>query len=121
MPSTVQKVVRYSVQVLNKRGGSAPRPQIIIRLHKDGGAMIGTAVFKNYGDMEAELPAGHDAHGNVTAFYDISFFDAFIGLLRLEDELYWKVHWVQTGATKEVADVSLDTNEEIIGEFFSKA
>ena len=55
MPSTVQKISRYAIQVLNKRTGPAPRPSIIVRLYEDGGKMVGTAVFKNYGDMEAEL------------------------------------------------------------------
>ena len=120
MPSTVQRVERYSIQVLNKRSGPAPRPQIIVRLYEDGGKMVGTLVFKNYGEMEAELPTGHSENENVTAYFDISFHDAVAALLRLEDELFWKVHWVQTGPNKEVADVSLDTKEEIIGEFFSK-
>ncbi len=121
MPSTVQKVERYSIQVLNKRSGPAPRPQIIVRLYNDKSRMIGTLVFKNYGDMEAELPTGHDENDNVTAYYDISFHDPVANLLRLEDELYFKVHWVQIGPNKEVADVSLDTKEEIIGEFFPKS
>ncbi|MGJ3261293.1 MAG: hypothetical protein ACFE0S_16960 [Rhodospirillales bacterium] len=121
MPSTVQKISRYAIQVLNKRTGPAPRPSIIVRLYEDGGKMVGTAVFKNYGDsMEAELPFGQNENENVTAFFDISFFDAFVGLLRSEDELYWKIQWQQLGARREVADVSLDTKEEIIGEYFAK-
>ncbi|MBO6521736.1 MAG: hypothetical protein JJ900_15210 [Rhodospirillales bacterium] len=121
MPSTVQKISRYAIQVLNKRTGPAPRPSIIVRLYDDGGKMVGTAVFKNYGDsLEAELPVGHNENENVTAFFDVSFYEPFVGLLRSEDELYWKIQWTQLGARKEVADVSLDTKEEIIGEYFAR-
>ena len=120
MPSTVHKISRYAIQVLSKRQGESPRPAVTVRLYRDDGKMVGTAVFKSYGSKDAELPVGHNEQENVTAYFDISFFDAFAGLLRLEDELYWKVHWIQTGARKEVADVSLDTKEEIIGEFFAR-
>ncbi len=109
MPSTVQKVARYAIQILNKRTGPAPRPSIIVRLYQNDGKIIGTAVFKNYGDMEAELPIGYSEDENVTAFFDVSFFNAFVGLLRSGDTLYWKTQWTQIGARKEVADVSLDT------------
>lgn len=120
MASTVHTIERYSLQVLTKRTGEAPRPQIIVRLYNDTGAMCGTAVFKDYGhDIEAELPIGDAEEGSATAFYDITFFQAFIDILRLETELYWKIHWVQMGAKKQVADVSLDTKKDIIGEFFS--
>ena len=121
MPSTVQKISRYAIQILNKRTGPAPRPSIIVRLYDDGGKMVGTAVFKNYGDsLEAELPFGQNENENVTAFFDVSFYEAFVGLLRSGEELYWKIQWTQLGARKEVADVSLDTKEEIIGEYFAK-
>lgn len=120
MPSTVQKVARHAIQILNKRTGPAPRPSIIVRLYQDDGTMFGTAVFKNYGDMEAELPIGRNEDENVTAFFDISFYDAFVGLLRSGDTVYWKTQWTQLGARKEVADVSIDTKEEIIGEYFAK-
>ena len=50
----------------------------------------------------------------------LDFFDAFIGILRGERELYWKIAWRQLGPKREVADVSLDTKQEIIGDFFSR-
>jgi len=119
MTSTVHKIERYSLQVLNKRSGTH-RGSIIVRLYDDSDAICGTAVFKDYGDHSGEVPMG-DARGErVTAYYGISFFQAFIEILRSEDELYWKVHWVQMGPNREVSDVSLDTKKEIIGEFFSR-
>ena len=120
MPTTVQKIARHAIQVLNKRTGPAPRPSVIVRLYRDDGKMVGTAVFKHYADLEAELPTGNEDASHVTAFFDISFYDAFLGLLNHGVPLYWKVHRVQTGARKEPADVSLDSKEEIIGEYFAK-
>lgn len=122
MASTVHVVDRYSVQVLNKRTGEAPRPAIIVRLYTAAGLMCGTAVFKNYEPgQEAELPLGDASNDSATAYYDIQFYQAFVDILRLESELYWKIHWVQLGAAKQVADVSLDTKQEIIGEYFSRS
>ena len=120
MSTSVHKIVRYSVQVLNKRTGQEPLPSTIIRLYNDKNEICGTAVFKAYGDAEAELPVGDAKAETATVFYDITFFEAFIGILRSEDELYWKIAWVQLGPRREVSDVSLDTKKEIIGEFFSR-
>ena len=120
MPFTVHTIKRYAIQVLNKRTGPAPRPAIIVRLYDEADTMVGTAVFKYYGDMEAETPIGDHEAGMATAFFDISFYEPFVGILRNEGELYWKTQWTQLGARKEVADVSLDTKEEVIGEYFSK-
>jgi|GEM_PF-854908 len=121
MASTVHIIERYSVQVLTKRTGQAPRPQIIVRLYTASGLMCGTAVFKDYGpNREADLPLGDPSDDSATAFYDIRFYEAFIDILRLETELFWKIHWIQLGAARQVSDVSLDTKQEIIGEYFSR-
>ena len=122
MASTVHIIDRYSVQVLNKRSGESPRPSIIVRLYTASGFMCGTAVFKNYApNREVELPLGDPSEESATAFYDVQFYQAFVDILRLESDLYWKIHWVQLGAKKHVADVSLDTKQEIIGEYFSRS
>lgn len=121
MPSTVHKIGRYSVQIHDKALKDGPRGSIIIRLYDDADHDCGIAIFKDYGDEQGELPFGDFTKGTATAFYDISFYAAFIDILRLEKELYWKIAWVQTGATKQVSDVSIDTKKEIIGEFFSGA
>ncbi len=93
MPSSVYKIGRYAVQVLNKRTGPAPHPQIIVRLYeKTGGTMLGTAVFKAYlPEQTAELPVADAGGDNVTAYFDISFYEPFIGILRHETELFWKI------------------------------
>jgi len=118
--ATVHKIGRYSVQVHDKALKEGPRGSIIVRLYDEAGHSIGIAVFKDYGDEQGELPFGDHKAGTATAFYDISFYPAFIDILRIEKELYWKIAWVQTGAAKSVSDVSLDTKKEIIGEYFSR-
>ncbi len=121
MPSMVHKIERYSVQVLNKKTGDQPKASIIVRLYNNKDEDCGTAVFKEYGAMDPEKPVGDFPEERATVFYDISFFDPFIGILRLEDELYWKIAWVQTGPRRDVSDVSLDTKKEIIGGFFPRS
>jgi hypothetical protein len=120
MSSSVHTIERYSVQVLNQRSGRSPRPSIIVRLYDGVDVLRGTAVFKAYDEADAEPPTGDPVAETALAYYDITFYDAFIGILRAEDELYWKIAWVQLGANREVSDVSLDTKKEIIGEFFSR-
>ena len=120
MASTGHKIERYSVQVLNKKSG-ARRGSIIVRLYNDQDENCGIALLQDYGVDAGEYPEVDSRGDRVTAHYDVSFFQAFIDILRSEDELYWKYHTVQLGANQEVTDVSLDTKKEIIGEFFSRA
>ena len=125
MNSTVHVVARYSIQVLTQRLGvrneDEPRVQVIVRLYDDHDRTCGFAVFKDYGSGVAEPPFGDVDAKTATAYYDISFFDAFMGILRGEGALYWKIAWRQLGAKREVAEVSLDTKREIIGDFFSRS
>lgn len=119
MPSSVHKVARYSVQVLNTRTGDHPKASMIVRLYNEQDETCGVAVFKDYGDRIPELPSGDTEGTRATAYYDITFYQPFIDILRSEDELYWKIAWIQTGPNRRVSDVSLDTKKEIIGEFFA--
>ena len=122
--STVHRVTRYSLQVLTQRlgvrGEDEPRVSVVVRLYDDRDETCGFAIFKDYGERVAEAPFGDHEARTATAYYDIAFFDAFIGILRGESELYWKIAWRQLGPKREVADVSLDTKQEIIGDFFSR-
>jgi len=120
MSSTVHKIARYSVQVLNRKSGER-RGSIIVHLYNDKDENCGIALFQDYGESVGESPEADAKGDRVTAHYDVSFFQAFIDILRTEDELYWKYHLVQMGPNREVTDVSLDTKKEIIGEFFSRA
>ncbi len=120
MASTVHKIARYSVQVLNRKDGQR-RGSIIVRLYNDTDENCGIALFQDYGNETGEYPEADSQGDRVTAHYDVSFFQAFIDILRTEDELYWKYHLVQMGPNAVVTDVSLDTKKEIIGEFFSRA
>ncbi len=120
MSSMVHKIERYSVQVLNKRSGGPTVTSVIVRLYNDKDEMCGTAVFRDYGDNAPEPPVGDYVAQSATAFYDIAFFEPLVGTLRFEDELFWKIAWVQTGPRQNVSDVSLDTKKEIIGEYFAR-
>lgn len=117
---SVHKVSRYKVQVITKVHGQSPRPSVTVRLYDEGDAMVGTVVFKDYGAKSADLPQGDYDHKSATAYFDIAFCDAFLGILRHEDELYWKIAWRQLGAVTTCSDVSLDTKAEIIGDFFTR-
>ena len=121
MPSTVHQVARYSVQVLNTRTGDHPKASMIVRLYSNRDETCGVAVFKDYGGQKPDLPSGDTGGTRATAYYDITFYQPFIDILRTEDELYWKIAWIQTGPNRRVSDVSLDTKKEIIGEFFTQS
>ncbi|MEH6633188.1 MAG: hypothetical protein V7776_20420 [Halopseudomonas aestusnigri] len=119
MPTTVHSISKYTVQILNtKSTPDNPKAQIIIRLLDGKDKDCGFAVFKDYGDKNAQNPHGDHKKGTATAYFDIKYYEAFIEVLRLEKELFWKIAWKQTGPTKTVSDVSLDTKEEIIGDHF---
>ncbi|WP_417428877.1 hypothetical protein [Kiloniella sp.] len=119
MPTTVHSISKYTVQILNtKSTADKPKAQIIIRLFNEKGKDCGLAVFKDYGDQNAQNPYGDHKKGTATAYFDIKHYHPFIEILRMEKELFWKIAWQQTGPTKSVSDVSLDTKEEIIGEHF---
>ena len=119
--TTVHRIARYKIQVLTKVHGESPRPAVTIRLYDSEDAMVGTAVFKDYGtDRAAEVPQGNFDEKSATAYFDITFLDAFVGILRYEDELYWKIAWRTMGAVTSCSDVSLDSKVEIIGEFFPR-
>jgi len=120
MSSTVHKIARYSVQVLDKKAGNR-RGSIIVHLYNDKDENCGIALFQDYGNETGEYPRADTKGERVTAHFDVSFYQAFIDILRTEDELYWKYHLVQMGPNQEVSDVSLDTKKEIVGEFFSRA
>ncbi|WP_419901938.1 hypothetical protein [Kiloniella sp.] len=119
MPTTVHSISKYTVQILNtKSTPENPKAQIIIRLLNAKDDDCGFAVFKDYGDNNAQNPHGDHKKGTATAYFDIQYYQSFIDVLRLEKELYWKIAWKQTGPNKTVSDISLDTKEEIIGDHF---
>ena len=120
MPLSVHKIERYAVQVLNQRHGGKPQNSIVVRLYDDQGIDRGNAVFKDYSGTTAETPIADAQADRATVFYDLGFFDAFIGILRNEDEVYWKLALTQLGANRTVSDASLDSKKDIVGEFFPR-
>ncbi|MCZ4282483.1 hypothetical protein O4H49_16975 [Kiloniella laminariae] len=119
MPTTVHSIFKYTVQILNTKGNAdTPKAQIIVRLLNKEDKTCGVAVFKDYGETNAQNPYGDHQKQTATAYYDIKYYQSFVDILRLEKELFWKIAWQQIGPNKTVLDVSLDTKAEIIGEHF---
>lgn len=118
MATTTSSIEKYTVQILNNRVGKTFSTRIIVTLYDDDENRCATVVFEDAHEDTPARPSGDFDSGRVICHMDMKFFDAFINVLRHERKLYWKVNWVQTGATKEVSDVSLDTKKEIIGEYF---
>ncbi len=118
MPVTIHSVRRYTVQVLTKKIGDEPRSSIIVRLYDASDKHCGSAVFETHGDLAPPPPVGDFEAKTANSHMDLRFYQAFIDILRREDELFWKIAWVQARPVKEVSDVSLDTKKEIIGDFF---
>ncbi len=121
MTTTTANIKKYTVQILTSKASiDTPKTQIIIRLYCDNGDICGVAAFTDFGDKAAPNPSNDGVNGTATVHYDISHYQAFVDILRTEKQLYWKIAWIQTGAKKQISDVSLDTKEEIIGEHFGK-
>ncbi|MEX2650435.1 MAG: hypothetical protein WD673_15620 [Alphaproteobacteria bacterium] len=51
-------------------------------------------------------------------FLDLGFHEAVMDVVRNEKSLYLKLGWTQTGKTFALAQVSLDTKKEMLGQFF---
>ena len=121
MSVTVHSIARYTVQVLTRKSHEQGHAYITVRLYDDDDNNRGTAVFEDYGGKEPPKPTGKYEQESVTGFFDVSYFDAFIGVLRHEKDVFLKTRWIQQGNLHTVVQVSIDTKEEIIGEFFEHA
>ena len=66
MASTVHKIARYSVQVLNQKAGIR-RGSIIIHLYNDKDENCGIALFQDYHDDMGEYPEADTKGGRVSA------------------------------------------------------
>ena len=118
MSITTHMVAKYTVQVMTKKSGNEAEEAIIVRLYNHDDYNCGTAVFKDYGEDAPEKPTGVFKSQSATIFFDVTFYSAFIDVLRYEREIYWKIAWDQMGKRREVSHASLDTKKDIIGEFF---
>ena len=121
MAITIHTITRYTVQVLTKKTGEQARSYITLRLYDDDGDNRGVAVFENLGGTEPRKPTGDYERQTATTYLDLSLFDAYMNILRLDNPVYLKIGWRQQGKTWACAQVSIDTKKEIIGEFFEKS
>ena len=94
--------------------------RITVLLYDDDGNNPGVAIFDRLGSREPAKPTGDYEKESVTIHFDIDLFDAYMDILRQEETVYLKIGWTQQGKVQTVAQASIDTKEEIIGEFFEK-
>lgn len=120
MAITIHTITRYTVQVLTKKLGEQAQPYITVRLYDDDNNNRGIAIFENLDAREPPKPTGDYERQSATTYLDLSLFDPYMNLLRLEKPVYLKIGWTQQGKTWAVAQVSIDTKKEVIGEFFEK-
>jgi len=118
MALTVHSIVRHSVQFLAKRSKGGAETYITVRLYDADDVSRGVALFESYKSQPVPTPIGdHDAQ-TVRVYFEISLYEPFIALLRRESPVFLKASWVQQTSAWTVSQVSIDSKEEIVGEFF---
>jgi len=120
MAITIHTITRYAVQVLTKKAGEQADSYITVRLYDDDNNNRGTVVFADHGSEDPPKPTGDYEAQTVTAYINLSLYDAYMDILRLERPVYLKIGWTQQAKARTVAQVSIDTKKEVIGDFFEK-
>lgn len=120
MAITIHTITRYAVQVLTKKTGEQAESYITVRLYDDDNNNLGTVVFADHGSDGPPKPTGDYDEQTVTAYMDSSLYGAYMDILRLERPVYLKIGWTQQAKVRTVAQVSIDTKKEVIGDFFEK-
>ena len=120
MAITIHTITRYAVQLLTKKAGEEAQSYITLRLYDDDNNNRGIVLFSDYGGAEPPKPTGDYGDQSVTAYLDLSLYSAYMDILRLEKPVYLKIGWTQQGRARVVAQVSIDTKKEVIGDFFEK-
>ena len=120
MAITIHTITRYAVQLLTKKVGEGAQSYITLRLYDDDNNNRGIVLFSDYGSDEPPKPTGDYGDQSVTAYLDLSLYQSYMDIMRLEKPVYLKIGWTQQGRTRVVAQVSLDTKKEVIGDFFEK-
>ena len=118
MAITVHTITRYTVQVLTKKVGENAHSDVTLRLYDHENTSRGVAVFENYGAEEPPKPTGDYRDQSATWYLDIAHFQPYMDILRLEKPIYLKIGWTQQRKAQTVAQVSIDTKKEVIGQFF---
>jgi hypothetical protein len=120
MAITIHTITRYAVQLLTKKVGEGAQSYITLRLYDHDNNNRGIVLFSDYGADEPPKPTGDHGDQSVTAYLDHSHYQPYMDILRLEKPVYLKIGWTQQGRARVVAQVSLDTKKEVIGDFFEK-
>ena len=110
MAITIHTVTRYAVQLLTKKAGEEAQSYITLRLYDDDNKNRGIVLFSDYGPGEPPKPTGDYGDQSVTAYLDLSLYQAYMDILRLENPVYLKIGWTQQGRARVAAQVSIDTN-----------
>jgi hypothetical protein len=117
---TLHNIARYAVQVLTKKIGEDAHSFITVRLYDHEGVIRGTAVFENFDDgQEPPKPTGDYNAQTAVAHIDIAHYPAYMDVLRLENPIYLKMGWTQSGRVRVLSQMSIDTKKEVIGEYFA--
>ncbi|MEQ8357262.1 MAG: hypothetical protein RH942_17135 [Kiloniellaceae bacterium] len=119
MAVTLHSIARHTVQVLTKKLGEEAHSFITVRLYDHDDVIRGTAVFEHYGEaQEPPKPTGDYKAQTAVAHIDIAHYPAYMDVLRLENPIYLKMGWTQSGRVRVLSQMSIDTKKEVIGEYF---
>lgn len=118
MSITIHTITRYTVQVLTKKAGKNAHSYVTLRLYDHENVSRGVAIFESYDGEEPPKPTGDFDDQSTTWFLDIALFGPTMDILRLEKQIYLKIGWTLQRTAQTVAQVSIDTKEEVIGQFF---
>ena len=120
MAISIHTITRYAVQLLTKKHGEEAQSLITVRLYDEDNVNRGIVLFADYEGEDPPKPIGDYASQSVTLHLDLSLYDAYMDILRLEKSIYLKIGWTQQGRMRAVAQVSIDTKKDVIGDFFEK-
>ena len=120
MNPVVHTITRHTVQVLTERIREESRTAIIVRLYDAEGNNPGVVIFRDHDVGKPPKPVGDFDSGRATCYLDMAAYGPYMDVLRREGPLYLKIAWRQLGALKQVSHVSIDTKQEILGEYFGR-
>jgi hypothetical protein len=108
------------VQILTERIREESRTAIIVRLYDADGNNPGVVIFRDHEVGKPPKPVGDFDTGRMTCYLDMAAYGPYMDVLRRETPLYLKIAWRQLGPVRQVHHVSIDTKQEILGEYFGR-
>jgi hypothetical protein len=113
------RIARHTVQFLTKKIGDEAHSMIILRLHDDAGVNRAVVIFEDRAGGAPPKPTGDYEQKTATAYLDIAHHGAYMDILQREEPVYLKMGWTQQGKLRLLSHVSIDTKEEVLGQFFN--